>query len=128
MAGGMWCAWHFSAKGHLSGSGPPKERGERVRSQLLVPTLFIPDVLPPVSVSLPGSPALEQSGPSSLSISRRSLRPKPSICGRSGGDGMCRNCLWGDKSRRPIAAIATGGKKKRKENTAVVFGAELSGG
>lgn len=81
MAGGMWCAWHFSAKGHLSGSGPPKERGERVRSQLLVPTLIIPDVLPPVSVSLPGSPALEQSSPSSVYVGHRSLRPGPHVCG-----------------------------------------------
>lgn len=81
MAGGMWCAWHFSAKGHLSGSGPPRERGRRVRSQLLVPTLFLPDALPPVSLSLPGSPALEQSGPSSVYVSRRSLRLKPFTCG-----------------------------------------------
>lgn len=108
----MWCAWHFSAKGHLSGSGPPRERGRRVRSQLLVPTLFLPDALPPVSLSLPGSPALEQSGPSSVYVSRRSLRPKPFTCGcrtakipppPSCGDGLGRIRLSADKSWRTVA-------------------------
>lgn len=131
MAGGMWCAWHFSAKGHLSGSGPPRERGRRVRSQLLVPTLFIPDALPPVSLSLPGSPALEQSGPSSVYVSRPSPHPKPYTCGcctpkippPPRGDGMCRIRLSADKSRRTaapprrrlIAASAGGRSAARQE-------------
>lgn len=47
MAGGMRCAWHFSAKGQLSGSRCQRrgEEGERVRSRLLVPTLLFPSLL-----------------------------------------------------------------------------------
>lgn len=37
-AGGMWCTWHFLAKGQLSGRQCQREE-RRVRSQLLVPTL-----------------------------------------------------------------------------------------
>lgn len=43
MAAGMWCTWHFSAKGQFSGRRCQRAE-QRVRSWLLVPTLIFPSL------------------------------------------------------------------------------------